>query len=91
MLTRPANWLRPPLFPPPTVPPLNFDWTRSFITVIAAPLTASCLLPDAAPPDLSNNFDASAIARLMSWVCELLLPLPLPPEVNCFRTYDHSH
>lgn len=35
-----------------------------------------CLLPDAAPPHLSNNFVASAIARLMSRVL-------LPPPPGC--------
>lgn len=74
----------PPLFPPPTAP-LNFDCTSSFMTVIAAPLTASCLLPDAAPPELSNSFVASAIARLISSLWEP--PPPPPPDVNCFRTY----
>ena len=56
------------------------------MTVMAAPLTASCLLPDEAPPALSNNLDASAIAMLISWDWE---PPPLellPPDVNFFRT-----
>ena len=58
------------------------------MTVIAAPLTASCLLPEDAPPDLSNKLDASAIARLMSCVFE---PPPLlPPDVNCLRTWLNS-
>ena len=83
--TRLNNPPRPPEFPPPMAP-LNFDCTKSFITVIAAPLTASCLLPDAAPPALSNNFVASAIARLMSCV---LLPPP-PPPVNCFNAYKRK-
>ena len=39
----------PPLFPPPTVGLLNLDCTINFITVMAAPLTASCLFPDDAP------------------------------------------
>lgn len=55
------------------------------MTVMAAPLTASCLLPDDVPPDLSKSLEASAMARLISCVCD---PPPLLPlEVNCFRTY----
>ncbi len=83
-LTRPIKPPRPPLLPPPVVP-LNLDCTKSFITVIAAPLTASCLLPDAAPPALSNNLEASAIARLINCDWE---PPPPPPEVKPFKTYE---
>jgi hypothetical protein len=72
----------PPELPPP-IKLLAFDWTRSFTTLIAAPLTTSCLLPEAAPPDLSNNFDASDIARLISSDWEP--PPPPPPEVKLLR------
>lgn len=64
------------------------------MTVIAALLTASCLFPDEAPPDLSKSLEASAMAMLIS--CEvppLLLSLLLlwllsldPPEVNFLST-----
>ena len=67
----------------------NLDWTSSFITVIAALFTTSCLFPDAAPPEDSNSLDASAIARLISCVCELP-PLPPLPEVNCLRTWTYD-
>ena len=70
----------PPELPPP-MKLLALDWTTSFMTVIAAPLTTSCLLPEAAPPDLSNNFEASDIARLISSD----LPPPPPPEVKLLR------
>ena len=50
----------PPVMPPPE----NLLFTISFIMVMAAPFTASCLFPWA--PELSNNFKASAIAFPMS-------------------------
>jgi hypothetical protein len=68
--------LRPPLLPPPIMPDI-WDFMRSFMTVIAAELTASCLFPPAAPPDESNRLLASLIAMLMSFVC---IPPPPPPE-----------
>jgi hypothetical protein len=88
--TRLSRPLRPPESFPPVVPPLNFDCTKSFIMVIAAPLTASCLFPEAEPPVLSKSLVASAIARLINWVWELPPPWleleELEPEVNCLRT-----
>lgn len=54
------------------------------MTVDAAPLTASCLLPLAAPW-LSKSFDASAMAIPISFDCilpPLLLLLDPPPEVK---------
>jgi hypothetical protein len=68
--------LRPPLLPPPIMPD-TWDFMRSFMTVIAAELTASCLFPPEAPPDESNRLLASLIAMLMSCVC---IPPPPPPE-----------
>lgn len=47
------------------------------MTVIAALLIASCLLPEAAPPDLSNSLAASDMARWMRSACEVE---PLDPE-----------
>jgi len=46
---KPAKLPKPPLSPPPVTPPLNLLLTRSFMTVIAAPLTASCFPPLLAP------------------------------------------
>lgn len=46
-------------------------------------MTASCLPPDAAPPDESNSLDASDIAMLMR-SDEEPEPPPPPPEVNIF-------
>lgn len=58
------------------------------MTVMAAPLTASCLLPEAAPPDCSNSLLASAIAMLINWVWE---PPPLElPDVNCLRIWREA-
>jgi hypothetical protein len=56
----------PPELLPPTAP-LTLDCTKSFITVTAAPLTASCLVPEVGCL-LSKSFAASAIAMLMSFV-----------------------
>ena len=61
-------------------------WTRSFVTVMAALLTASCFPPLLAPCR-SKSLEASAIAILISWVCEPAPPpLPPPPDVNFFST-----
>jgi hypothetical protein len=60
------------------------------MTVIAAPLTASCLFPDAAPPDLSKSFEASAMAKLIRSVLDLF-PAGAedePPDVNCLRIWS---
>ena len=73
--------MRPPT--PPAPPPPNLDWTMSFMMVIPALLTASCLFPLAEPPDESNNLEASAMAR------EIMSDLEpdLPPLVNCCKIY----
>jgi hypothetical protein len=58
------------------------------MTVMAAPLTASCFPPLLAPPEWSKSLEASAIAILISCVCELppALPPPPPPDVNFLNT-----
>ena len=82
---------KPPLLLPPVLPPpLNLLCTMSFTTVMAALLTASCLFPLLAPPDLSNSLVASAMAMLMSWDWDPppldLVSEPEPePDVNFFR------
>jgi len=88
----------PPLLPPPSMPsamlsippPLELlppDWVINFMTVIAAPLIASCLVPDAAPPDWSKSLPASdiAIAMRADWPPPPLDPPEAPPEVKCLR------
>jgi len=79
-----AKPIKEPMPPPPPMPP---DCTSIFITVIAAPFIASCLLPDEAPPDWSKRLPASAIALPMSMDCmpPPPPPPPPPPEVNCLR------
>jgi hypothetical protein len=57
----------------------------SFMMVIPALLMASCLFPEAEPPEESNNLEASAMAIEIKSDWEL--PPPPPPPVNCFKTY----
>lgn len=77
--------MRPPN--PPLLPPLpSLDWTISFMMVIPALLTASCLFPLAAPPELSKSLEASAMAREIKSDCEFGFADP-PPPVNFFMIY----